>query len=129
MSAARTIKVISITDIGQPCAAPEIGTMAAPAIAFLQRSSGDAFAPPLPAFLSRPDLVATFTPNVSRAGADMLCSVQNAFLFGPYGCVVLPDGTIIQESVLRVDAVRLSQNFDQFKAMFPGEHVLWSHVT
>jgi len=89
MSTARTIKVISITDIGQPFAAPEIGTMAAPA----------------------------------------LCSVQNAFLFGPYGFVVLPDGTIIQESVLRVDAVRLSQNFDQFKAMFPGEHVLWSHVT
>jgi|GEM_PF-1632861 len=64
----------------------------------------------------------------AKHGGEMLCGVRNAFLFGPYGFVVLPDGTLIKESLLRVDAVRLNQNFEQFKAMFPGETVMWSHA-
>jgi capsular polysaccharide biosynthesis protein len=95
--AARNIKVVSITELGAPCAVPEIG-------------------------------LGTASFAHARHGGEMLCAVRNAFLFGPYGFVVLPDGTLIQESVLKVDAARLNQNFDQFKAMFPGETVMWSHA-
>jgi Glycosyltransferase 61 len=122
------IKVVSITEIGQLCASDVLGTAGTPGISYTRRAATMPFAPLPPVSLNRPEFLKTLAPNMPRPDADMLCAVRNAFLFGPYGFVVLPDGTLIKESMLHVDAVRLGQNFDQFKALFPGDHVMWSHA-
>jgi capsular polysaccharide biosynthesis protein len=56
----------------------------------------------------------------------MVCAVQGCFLAGPFGFVVLPDGTLIRQSVLRVEPTIVLYALEHLKEAFPGRQGMWS---
>jgi capsular polysaccharide biosynthesis protein len=67
-----------------------------------------------------------FPAGPVRRHARIACSVRNGFMFSPFGVIVLPDGSIVRESLLHTDASAMSFTYAQFTGQFPGRHVLWT---
>ncbi len=101
--------------------------------------SGDQFAyavaedsPPLtltaPVFLNRPEFAKMFPAGQVHRHSPMVCAVQNCFLMGPFGYVVLPTGRLIRESAVKLDGASLEYSFGHFQKQLPGKHIPWAQA-
>jgi len=125
MSTDKHVRVIDITGIGTRVPLDKLGAPDGPTFAYAQADSLP-FHLSAPIYLNRPDFAKVFPAGPSRRPAPMLCAVRSCFLFGPAGFVVLPDGQLVRQSVMRFDAGSLNYSFGQFKAQFPGTHIMWT---
>ncbi len=102
-------------------------------------ASGDPFAyavadnsPPLaltaPVFLNRPEFAKIFPDGPVRRHSPMVCAVQNCFLMGPFGYVVLPSGRLIRQSAVKLDGASLEYSFGHFQGQWPGKHIPWAQA-
>lgn len=88
--------------------------------------------PPLeltaPIFLNRPEFEGVFPAGAVQRHVPMACAVQNCFLMGPFGYVVLPTGMLIRQSAVNLDAASLEYTFGHFKGQLPGKHIPWAEA-
>jgi hypothetical protein len=55
-----------------------------------------------------------------------MCAVQDCFLLGPFGAVVLPNGMLVRQSVINLEADTLQYSLAQFTGQFPGHYIPWT---
>ncbi len=88
--------------------------------------------PPLalaaPIFLNRPEFAKIFPGGHVRRHSPMICAVQNCFLMGPFGYVVLPSGRLIRQSAHKLDSASLEYSFGHFQGQLPGKHIPWAQA-
>jgi capsular polysaccharide biosynthesis protein len=120
------LRTIDIAAIGQRVPLAMLGSADGPAIAYAIAEDIPPLRLPAPVFLNRTESSEVFPEGVVSRHATVACAVRNCFLFGPFGLVVLPDGTLIRQSALQVTPGALAFTFAQFKGQFPGTHVMWA---
>jgi capsular polysaccharide biosynthesis protein len=81
-----------------------------------------------PIFLNRPEFAGVFPAGFVRRHTPMVCAVQNCFLMGPFGYVVLPTGMLIRQSAANLDAASLEYSFGHFQRQLPGKHIPWDQA-
>jgi hypothetical protein len=118
--------MIDIGAIGARVPLAELGASGGPAISYSVADDLPALHLTAPVFLNRPAFAAVFPAGEVKRHATRACSVRNCFMFGPFGFIVLPDGTVIRQSLLQTDSSSLSFSFQQFKGQFPGDHIMWA---
>jgi len=107
----------------------ELGAPGGPNISYAVAENLQPLSLTAPIFLNREEFADVFPAgDVVRHGA-LACSVRNCFMFSPFGLIVLPDGTIIRQSVLQTDSSSMSFTIAQFQGQFPGGHVMWAAAT
>ena len=79
-----------------------------------------------PVFLNRPEFASVFPGGEVRRYEPTVCAVQGCFLAGPFGFVVFPDGTLIRQSVLRIEPTIVLYALEHLKEAFPGREAMWS---
>jgi len=122
----KEIKIVDIKDIGQQVDVGALGRPGTPPIAYATIED----LPPMimrgPVFLNRPEFAKVFADGEVRRYRPTVCSVQGCFLAGPFGFVVFPDGTLIRQSVLRVEPTIVLYALEHLKEAFPGREAMWS---
>ncbi len=121
----KVLNVIDITRVGAEVAPGDLGRGAGPLV--YARVSGES---PLvltaPVFLNRAEFAAVFPEGPARRGEDVICAVQDCFLMGPFGAVVLPTGHLLRQSVINLDGDALQYSLAQFAGQYPGAQIPWS---
>lgn len=81
-----------------------------------------------PIFLNQPAFADVFPAGAVRRHIPMVCAVQNCFLMGPFGYVVLPTGMLIRQSAVNLDGASLEYSFGHFQGRWPGKHIPWDQA-
>ena len=123
-----TMRIVEIGAIGTRVPLESLGAADGPAISFATSDHIPPLKLPPPVFLSDESFAKTFPAGPVTRHGKIACSVRNGFMFSPFGAIVLPDGSIVRESLLHTDASAMSFTYAQFKGQFPGRHVLWTSV-
>ncbi len=121
-----TLRIIEIGAIGTRVTLEQLGAPGGPPISFAISDHVSPLDLPQPVFLSDEKFAKVFPSGPVTRHSKMACSVQNGFMFSPFGAIVLPDGSIVRESLLHTDASAMSFMYAQFKGQFPGHHILWN---
>jgi hypothetical protein len=122
----RNVRLVDITAIGKEVDAREIGRPGAPPIAYAKIRDLPPMVLRKPVYFSRPELSRDFVDGEVRRYEPMVCAVQGCFLAGPFGFVVFPDGTLVRQSVLRVEPTIVLYALEHLKEAFPGRESMWS---
>jgi capsular polysaccharide biosynthesis protein len=121
-----TVRLIDIAALGPRIALGELGAAGGPQISHAVAED----LPPLqltaPVFLNRAEYASVFPAGTVTRHGKIACSVRDCFMFSPFGFMVLPDGTLLRQSVLQTDSGSLAFSFDQFKGQYPGKHIMWA---
>ncbi|MBX7201186.1 MAG: glycosyltransferase family 61 protein [Rhodospirillaceae bacterium] len=119
------LNVLDITRAGAEVALEAIGRGSEPLV--FARVPGES---PLqlraPFFLNRAEFASAFPAGLARRGEDLICAVQDCFLLGPFGAVVLPAGQLLRQSVINLEGDALQYSLAQFTGQYPGTHIPWS---
>lgn len=122
----KDIRIVDIRDIGKQVDAATIGQPGAPPIAYAYIEDLPQMVMQGPVYLNRAQYVGVFENGPVNRYRPMVCSVQGCFLAGPFGFVVFPDGTLIRQSVLRVEPTIVLYALEHLKEAFPGREAMWS---
>jgi capsular polysaccharide biosynthesis protein len=122
----KDVRLVDIRDIGKQVDAATIGMPGSPPIAYAMIEDLPQMVMRGPVFLNRSAYAKVFEDGPVRRYAPMVCSVQGCFLAGPFGFVVFPDGTLIRQSVLRVEPTIVLYALEHLKEAFPGREAMWS---
>ena len=120
------VRIVEIGVVGTRVAASQLGRPDGPAIQYAVLDDLPALELPTPLYLNRPAAADKFPAGPVNRHSRTMCSVRNGFMFSPFGLIVLPDGTLVRESALNIDAGALSFTYGQFKGQFPGTHIMWA---
>jgi capsular polysaccharide biosynthesis protein len=124
MSGEKVLNLIDITAAGKEVPLAALGAEGGP-ITFARVPD----CPPLhltaPLFLNRPEFAKVFPAGAVQRHEPMVCAVEDCFLLGPFGYVVLPSGMLIRQSVVNFDGNSVQYTLEQFKAQFPGRNIPW----
>ncbi len=124
MCAEKVLHLFDITAGGKEVPLAELGLHDGP----LTFAKVDA--PPLvlpkPLLLNRPQFAKVFPHGSVPRYPQMLCAAESCFLMGPFGYVVLPNGQLIRQSAVNLDAASLEYTFGHFKGQLPGTHIPWT---
>ncbi len=125
MSLDKFLNVLDITRAGAEVALADVGRGAGPLV-FAKASGESPFALAAPLFLNRAEFASVFPAGAVRRGGDLICAVQDCFLLGPFGAVVLPTGQLLRQSVINLDGDALQYSLAQFTGQYPGTHIPWT---
>ena len=120
------IRIVEIGVVGTRVSPSDLGRPDGPPIQYAVLDDLPALVLPAPLYLNRASAAEKFPAGPVRRHSRTLCSVRNGFMFSPFGLIVLPDGTLVRESALNVDAGALAFTYGQFKGQFPGTHIMWA---
>jgi len=124
MCAEKVLHLFDITSGGKEVPLQDIGMADVP-FAYARLES-----PPLqlpePLLLNRPQFAKVFPGGSIARYPQMICAVQNCFLMGPFGYVVLPNGLLIRQSAVNLDGASLEYTLGHFKGQLPGNHIPWA---
>jgi hypothetical protein len=120
-----TVRLIDIAALGPRVAMSELGAAGGPQISHAIAEDLPPLSLTVPIFLNRSQYASVFPSGPVARHGKMVCSARNCFMFSPFGFIVLPDGTLIRQSVLQTDPGSLGFSFDQFKGQYPGTHIMW----
>lgn len=121
-----TVRLIDITALGPRVGLDELGRVGGPPISHAVAEDLPPLTLTAPVFLNRAEFASVFPAGTVARHGKIACSVRNCFMFSPFGFIVLPDGTLIRQSVLQTDPGSLAFCFDQFKGQYPGKHIMWA---
>lgn len=121
-----TVRLVEIGAIGVRVPMAELGALDGPPISFAVAEDIPPLALRAPVYLSDPSFAGVFPEGAVQRHGKVACSIRNGFMFSPFGAIVLPDGSVVRESMLHTDAAALSFTYAQFKGQFPGHHVMWA---
>jgi capsular polysaccharide biosynthesis protein len=121
MAGEKTLNLLDITRAGREVALADVGRAAGPLV-FARIAGESPRAAVQPVFMSRPDFASVFA--APRPADNMICAVQDCFLLGPFGAVVLPTGQLLRQSLINLDGLQYS--LAQFTGQFPGAHIPWT---
>jgi len=124
MCAEKVLHLFDITAAGVEVPLADLGRREAP-FAYA-RADGPPLQLPAPLFLNRPEFAKVFPSGAVPRYPQMLCAVENCFLMGPFGFVVLPQGLLIRQSAVNLDGASLEYTFGHFKGQLPGAHIPWT---
>src|SRR5262249_29067221 len=79
-----------------------------------------------PVYLNRPAFAKVFPGGPVTRYEPTMCAVQACFLAGPFGFVCFPDGTLLRQSVLRVEPTIVLYALEHMKEAFPGRQGVWT---
>ena len=122
----KEVHVVDIKAIGKEVDAAVIGQPGSPPIAYAKIEGLPPMTLRAPVFLNRPAFANVFPGMTLRRYEPTVCSVQGCFLAGPFGFVVFPDGTLIRQSVLRIEPTIVLYALEHMKEAFPGREAMWS---
>lgn len=122
----KDIRLVDIEAIGVEVAADAIGKPGTPPIAYAKIAGLPPMVLRAPIFLNRARFAKVFPDGPVNRYAPMVCSVQACFLAGPFGFVCFPDGTLLRQSVLRVEPTIVLYALEHMKEAFPGRQGVWT---
>ncbi|TAL01268.1 MAG: glycosyltransferase family 61 protein [Rhodospirillaceae bacterium] len=122
----KELHIVDIKAIGKEVDVATIGQPGTPPIAYAKIHGLPPMALREPVFLNRPEFAAVFPGGEVRRYEPTVCTVQGCFLAGPFGFVVFPDGTLIRQSVLRIEPTIVLYALEHLKEAFPGREAMWS---
>ncbi len=125
MATDKVLNLIDITAAGTEVPLATLGADGAPMTFARAREC-----PPLvlaaPIFLNRSEFAGVFPSGAVQRHDPMVCAVNECFLLGPFGYVVLPTGQLLRQSLVNLDGDSIQYALAQFKGQFPGRHIPWS---
>ncbi len=121
----KTLNVIDITRAGVEVGLTDLGRGGDP-LAYARVPGESPLILAAPVFLNRTEFAAVFPSGAARRSEDVICAVQDCFLLGPFGAVVLPTGQLLRQSVINLDGDALQYSLAQFTGQYPGAHIPWS---
>lgn len=127
MSLDKFLNVLDVTRAGVEVTPAEIGRGAGPLV-FAKAPGESPLVLAAPLFLSRPEFASVFRAGLAQRGDDLICAVQDCFLLGPFGAVVLPTGQLLRQSVINLDGDALQYSLAQFAGQYPGTHIPWTNA-
>ncbi len=126
MATEKVLHLFDITASGEQVPLAEVGQCDAP-FTFAHVDS-----PPLnlpaPIFLNRPEFAKVFPNGPVARYPQMICAVENCFLMGPFGFVVLPQGQLIRQSAVNLDGASMEFSLGHYKGQLPGTHLPWAQA-
>ena len=125
MAGEKFLNVLDITRVGTEVPLGEIGRGSVP-LTYARAGGESAFVLDAPVFLNRAAFAPVFKSGPSRRGEDLICAVQDCFMLGPFGAVVLPTGQMLRQSVINLESDALQYSLAQFTGQFPGVHIPWT---
>ena len=125
MGADKVLNLIDITIVGQEVPLASLGADGVP-MAFARARECPSLAVMAPIFLNRPEFASVFPSGPVQRHDPMVCAINECFLLGPFGYVVLPTGQLLRQSLVNLDGDSIQYALAQFKGQFPGRHIPWS---
>ena len=122
----KDLHVVDIEAVGVEVAPEVLGRPGAPPIAYARIRGLPQMVLKAPIFLNRPKYANVFPDGPVNRYTPMVCSVQACFLAGPFGLVCFPDGTLLRQSVLRLEPTILRYALEHMKEAFPGRQGVWT---
>ena len=122
----KDLHVVDIEAVGTEVAPEALGRPGTPPIAYARIRGLPQMVLKAPIFLNRPQYANVFPDGPVNRYTPMVCAVQACFLAGPFGLVCFPDGTLLRQSVLRLEPTILRYALEHMKEAFPGRHGVWT---
>lgn len=122
----KDIRLVDIEAIGTEVEPGALGQAGGPPFAYTRLGGLAPMHLRSPLFLNRPQFANVFPEGVVKRYTPTVYAVQSCFLAGPFGFVCFPDGTLIRQSVLRIEPTIVLYALEHLKEAFPGRHGAWT---